>query len=260
MRTLIGLGDDSIVMKLGRSDSITSANPSLGIVGRSSSSDEDLFELVAELRDEAAFEELYRRYARAVYGVVRRVISDRTRTEDVVQEAFTNAWRGAAGYRRERGPARTWLFAIARNAAVDALRTRAAVSHSEIPDLPDGGPGPDERAATAEDAFRVHAAVEGLPDQEREVIELAYFQGLSQSEVAARLGMPLGTVKTRTRRALTDLAEQLADPRDDASGDHELRRGHVRDGVVNAAPSTKSGVRPNPVGNLGKPCLPQCPP
>ena len=106
-----------------------------------------------------------------------------------------------------------WLFAIARNAAVDALPSRAAASHSEVPDLQDDGPGPDERASAAEEAFRVHAAVDGLPDQEREVIELAYFHGLSQSEVAARLGAPLGTVKTRTRRALAHLADHLAEER-----------------------------------------------
>jgi RNA polymerase sigma-70 factor, ECF subfamily len=180
----------------------------LGVVARSSHSDEDLLELMAKRRDEAAFDELYRRYARAVYEVVRRLPGDHARSEDVVQEAFASVWRAAAGYRRERGPAMGWLFAIARNAAVDALRSRAAASHSEVPDLPDDGPGPDERASAAEEAFRVHAAVDGLPDQEREVIELAYFDGLSQSEVAARLGAPLGTVKTRTRRALAHLADR----------------------------------------------------
>ena len=178
-----------------------------------SRSDEDLLELVAERRDEAAFDELYGRYGRAVYAVVVRLIGDRAHSEDVVQQAFTNVWRAAAGYRRERGPATGWLFAIARNAAVDALRSRAAASQWEVPDLPDDGPGPDERASAAEEAFRVHAAVDGLPDHEREVIELAYFDGLSQSEVAARLGAPLGTVKTRTRRALAHLADRLAEER-----------------------------------------------
>ncbi len=182
-------------------------------LGLSSRSDEDLLELVAERRDEAAFDELYRRYGRAVYGVVVRLVGDRAHSEDVVQQAFTNVWRAAAGYRRERGPATGWLFAIARNAAVDALRAREAPSRWEIPDQPDDGPGPDERASAAEDAFRVHAAVDGLPDHEREVIELAYFDGLSQSEVAARLGAPLGTVKTRTRRALAHLANRLAEER-----------------------------------------------
>jgi RNA polymerase sigma-70 factor (ECF subfamily) len=179
----------------------------------SSRSDEDLLELVAERRDEEAFGELYGRYGRAVYAVVVRLIGDRARSEDVAQQAFINVWRAASGYRRERGPATGWLFAIARNAAVDALRAREAPSRWEIPDQPDDGPGPDERASAAEDAFRVHAAVDGLPDHEREVIELAYFDGLSQSEVAARLGAPLGTVKTRTRRALAHLANRLAEER-----------------------------------------------
>jgi RNA polymerase sigma-70 factor (ECF subfamily) len=183
------------------------------VVMRSTPTDEDLLELVAQRRDEAAFDELYRRYARAVYGVVRRRLGDHARSEDVVQEAFTSAWRAAAGYRRERGPATGWLFAIARNAAVDALRSRAPAGDSEVPDLPDDAPGPDGLAAAADDAFRVHAAVDGLPDHEREVIELAYFSGLSQSEVAARLGLPLGTVKTRSHRALARLADRLADER-----------------------------------------------
>jgi RNA polymerase sigma-70 factor (ECF subfamily) len=183
------------------------------VVVRSTPTDEDLLELVAQRRDEAAFDELYRRYARAVYGVVRRRLGDHARSEDVVQEAFTSAWRAAARYRRERGSATSWLFTIARNAAIDALRSRVPAGDSEIPDLPDDSPGPDGLAAAAEDAFRVHAAVDGLPGHEREVIELAYFAGLSQTEVAARLGLPLGTVKTRSHRALARLADRLADER-----------------------------------------------
>src|SRR5262249_4306697 len=93
-------------------------------VARTSLSDEDLLELVATRRDERAFEGLYRRYAKAVYGVGRRLIGDHARSEEVAQEASTNAWRAAARYRRDRGPAAGWLFAIARNAAIDALRSR----------------------------------------------------------------------------------------------------------------------------------------
>jgi len=184
-----------------------------GVTGPCSRSDEDLLELVAERRDEAAFDEFYGRYGRAVYAVVVRLVGDRAGSEDVVQQAFTNIWRAAAGYRRERGPAKSWLFTIARNAALDALRSRESLSRWEVPDLPDDEPGLDERAAAAEGAYRVHVAVDGLPDREREVIELAYFHGLSQSEVAARLGAPLGTIKTRTRRALAHLANRLADER-----------------------------------------------
>lgn len=181
----------------------------LGVVP-SSRSDEDLLELVAQRRDQTAFDELYRRYSRAVYTLVVRLIGDRAGSEDVVQQAFINVWRAAAGYRRERGPAKSWLYTIVRNAAFDAMRSRAASSRWDMPDMPDDGPGPGERVAAAEEAFRVHAAVDRLPEHEREVIELAYFHGFSQSEVAARLGAPLGTIKTRTRRALARLADRLA--------------------------------------------------
>jgi RNA polymerase sigma-70 factor (ECF subfamily) len=179
----------------------------------SSLSDEDLLELVANRRDGEAFEMLYRRYARAVYAVVRRALGDHARSEDVVQEAFTSVWRSAAGYRRERGSATGWLFAIARNASADTLRARNPVAVGDAPDRPDPGPGPDELASSELEAFVVHAAVDSLPDRERDVIELAYFMGLSQSEVAEHLSLPLGTVKTRTRSGLARLSERLSNER-----------------------------------------------
>lgn len=176
-------------------------------------SDEDLLELVAERRDGEAFEVLYRRYSRAVYAVVRRMVGDPGRSEDVVQEAFASVWRAARGYRRERGSGAGWMFAISRNAAADALRARRPVAVGDLPDQADPGLGPEERTAAGLEAFKVHAAVDSLPEREREVIELAYFSGLSQSEVAERLSLPLGTVKTRTRSGLARLAERLADER-----------------------------------------------
>jgi RNA polymerase sigma-70 factor (ECF subfamily) len=176
-------------------------------------SDEDLLERVAQVRDTEAFELLYRRYSRAVYAVVRRMLADHGRSEDVVQEAFASVWRAAAGYRRERGSASGWLFAIARNASADALRGRRTATVAEPPDLPDPSAGPEQRTAAELEAFAVHAAVDSLPDRERAVIELAYFSGLSQSEVAERLSLPLGTVKTRTRSGLARLAERLSPER-----------------------------------------------
>ena len=172
-------------------------------------SDEDLLERVASDRDGAAFDVLYRRYSRAVYSVVWRTVGDRARSEDAAQEAFVNVWRAAKTYRRDRGSAVGWLFAIARNTALDTLRARVPVPGGEVPDSPDPGPDPSESVASEMEAFRVHAAVDALPEREREVIELAYFSGLSQSEVAEKLGLPLGTVKTRTRSALGRLAERL---------------------------------------------------
>jgi RNA polymerase sigma-70 factor, ECF subfamily len=214
VRTPAPLGEDRRAMNPIYELQHASRRAPFGLMKPTLLSDEDLLELVAERRDERAFDELYRRYARAVYGVCRRLIGDHGRSEDVVQEAFTKAWRAAAGYRRDRGTAAGWLFTIARNAALDALRSRVSLSHSEGPDLPDDSPGPDVRAEAAEEAFHVHALVDGLPDHERAVIELAYFEGLSQTEVATRLGMPLGTIKSRTRRALTRLANRLADERE----------------------------------------------
>jgi len=189
------------------------ARATLVTVDMSAATDEDLLELVARRRDADAFEVLYGRYARAVYGVVRRVVGDPGRSEDVVQEAFASVWRAAASYRRERGTAAAWLFAISRNAAADALRARVPAVLADPPDQADPAPGPGETTASTLEAFTVHAAVDALPHREREVIELAYYQGLSQSEVAERLSLPLGTVKTRTRSGLSRLAERLADQR-----------------------------------------------
>jgi RNA polymerase sigma-70 factor, ECF subfamily len=192
---------------------VRSRPATLVAVDFSTLSDEDLLELVAGHRDGEAFEVLYQRYSRAVFAVVRRMVSDRGRSEDVVQEAFASVWRAAAGYKRERGSAAAWTFAISRNAAADALRARTAVAVGELPDHADPSAGPDEQTAAGLEAFAVHAAVDALPEREREVIELAYFEGLSQSEVAGRLSLPLGTVKTRTRSGLARLAARLADQR-----------------------------------------------
>ncbi len=176
-------------------------------------SDEDLLERIARDRDAGAFETLYQRYSRAVYSVVRRSLSDHGRSEDVVQEAFASVWRAASGYRRERGSASGWLFAIARNASADALRARRTTTVAEAPDQADPADGPEQQTAAELQAFTVHAAVDALPERERAVIELAYFSGLSQSEVADKLSLPLGTVKTRTRSGLARLAERLSQER-----------------------------------------------
>ena len=172
-------------------------------------SDEVLLEQVALSRDAEAFETLYRRYSRAVYSLVQRVLRDHHAADDASQEAFAAVWRAARGYRRERGAASAWLFAIARNAAVDAARARVPLVVGEAPDVPDQGPLPETMAIAEMEAFEVHVAVDSLPDRERDVIELAYYSELSQTEIADRLSLPLGTVKTRTRTALGRLAGVL---------------------------------------------------
>jgi RNA polymerase sigma-70 factor (ECF subfamily) len=158
--------------------------------------------------DEGAFEELYRRYSRSVFGFALRRLGDRGRAEDAVQETFAAIWRSAGTYRPERGCGATWLYTVARNAIVDRARARTEPA-AEAPDEPSGEAGPAERAESEWVSWRVHRALEVLPESEREVIELAYWGGLSQSEVASRLGIPLGTVKTRTRSGLGRLAEVL---------------------------------------------------
>ena len=169
--------------------------------------DEDLMARVAG-GDRDAFGDLYRRYARAVLGLALRRLGDRGRAEDAVQEAFASIWRSARSYRRERGPVAPWLYTVARNAIAD--RGRARVEPPVEPtDTPSDSLGPPDRAEQAWVAWRVHRALEELPETERSVLELAYWSGLSQSEISDFLGVPLGTVKTRTRSGLRRLADEL---------------------------------------------------
>jgi RNA polymerase sigma-70 factor, ECF subfamily len=177
------------------------------VAGRVAPTDGELIQRVAE-RDAGAFELLYRRYARPVFGLALRRLGDRTRAEDAVQETFAALWRSARTYRPERGPGAPWLYAVARNAIVDRARNRTDAP-AEVPDTPSLELGPAERAEASFVSWRVHRALEGLPQSERDVIELAYWGGLSQSEVASFLGIPLGTVKTRTRSGLGRLATML---------------------------------------------------
>jgi RNA polymerase sigma-70 factor (ECF subfamily) len=158
--------------------------------------------------DRSAFEILYRRYARPVFGLALRRLGDHGRAEDAVQETFASVWRAARSYRPERGPGGPWLYAVARNAITDRSRARSEPA-VEAPEQESHDPGPPERAEANWTAWRVHRALEELSQNERSVIELAYWGGLSQSEVAEYLGIPLGTVKTRTRAALARLADVL---------------------------------------------------
>ena len=141
------------------------------------------------------FDELYRRYSRAVYSLVLRVVRDAALGEDVVQETFAAVWRAARSYRRRARERHRVAFHDRSLAAVDAVRSRRATVVGDPPDMPDSGPGPEDQTVAELEAFRVHAAVDELPEREREVIELAYFHGLSQSQVAQRLELPLGTVR-----------------------------------------------------------------
>ncbi len=183
--------------------------PALAEVPEEDASDEALLLRVAD-SDRIAFEILYHRYVRSIFGLAMRKLRDRAQAEEVAQEALTAVWRSAESYRPERGSAGGWIYTVARNATVDRMRRNGRVDTvSELPELESSERGPYEHAAQADTAWRVHQALEDLTPNEREVIELAYWSGLSQSEVASYLGQPLGTIKTRTRHALARLAAVL---------------------------------------------------
>jgi RNA polymerase sigma-70 factor, ECF subfamily len=146
-------------------------------------------------RDREAYEVLYRRYARPVYGLALRRLRDHERAEDATRQAFAAVWRSASAYVPERGDGVRWLFTVARDVIAGHARRASAESPAE-----DGWPD-----------FRVHAAVAELPERERVPLELAYWGGRSRNEIAELLGLPLDTVETRTRSALTRLAVWLED-------------------------------------------------
>ncbi len=176
-------------------------------VGHAELTDGELIERVGG-GDREAFDELYRRYTRPVLGLALRRLGDRGRAEDALQEAFAAIWRSAASYDPARGQGGAWLYTVARNAIVDGARKRPEPP-MQAPEEPSPEGGPDERAEASWLTWRVHRAIELLPEHERPVIELAYWGGLSQSEISAFLDVPLGTVKTRTRSALARLADLL---------------------------------------------------
>jgi RNA polymerase sigma-70 factor (ECF subfamily) len=160
--------------------------------------------------DERAFARLCDLFAGPVLGEALRHLGDRAAAEDVTQEVFLRIWKGARSFDPERGRAEAWIATIARNAARDALRRRRTTTVvEETSEQRDPDADPPTEVADAAEALVLQAAVASLAPNLREVIELAYWQGLSQTEIAERLGLPLGTVKTRTRRGLTLLSEAL---------------------------------------------------
>ena len=167
-------------------------------------------------RDSAALADLYDRYARSVYSLACRILTDRTEAEDVVQEVFSQAWRQADAYDARRAPVAGWLLMMTRTRAIDRLRARSGrvqmvQALPTLPDPPDQHEGPEALAIGEQEAARVRAALDTLTESQRSAIELAYYEGLSQSDIAARLREPLGTVKTRIRTGLLKLRSALRD-------------------------------------------------
>ncbi len=171
--------------------------------------------LIARLArgDESALAELYDRYGAPAYRLALRILRDASLAEDAVQDAFLGAWRTAAAFDPRRGSASTWLLTLVHRRAVDVVRREQRRRTEPIDDAPiASGDETDEAVVVLDERRRVQAALEVLTPNEREAIELAYYGGLSQSEVAERLGVPLGTVKSRMFAGLARLRDALAEP------------------------------------------------
>lgn len=173
-------------------------------------SDEALVALVAR-SDDAALAELYDRYGRLAYGLAHRVLRDASLAEDAVQDAFLAIWRTASRFNAERAPARAWIMTLVHRRAVDLVRHHERRRTDPLPLQYEetGDAGADETVWLRLQRDGVRDALRQLPDQQREAIELAYFGGFTQTELAERLGQPLGTIKSRMFSGLARLRELL---------------------------------------------------
>lgn len=183
-------------------------------------SDAQLIQRIAN-GDHGAGGTLYRRFARPFFGMAKNRLGDAGLAEDAVQETFVSVWRSAPTYRPERASGAAWLYAVARNRITDAARRIGKHQSRETPSayangngngsdpFHSNGHGPEEEAEAAWLATTVHDALAKLPERERAVVELAYWGGLSHSEIADYLDIPLGTVKTRGRSGLIRLGALL---------------------------------------------------
>lgn len=165
--------------------------------------------------DETALGALYDQWSRALYSLVLHLLQDPDEAEDVVEETFWQAWRKASSYEPSRGAVSTWLLTIGRRRALDRLRARKRNREdlnggNVFADHPSSDPDPYQDVEGADVRESVRAALNALPEEQRQPLELGYFNGLSQAEIAEETGEPLGTVKTRMRLALQKLREPLA--------------------------------------------------
>ena len=177
--------------------------------------DEELMELV-DAGDARAFEVVFDRHAGAGYSLALRMCGRRALAEDIVQDAFLSLWRSGSGYDRTRGSVRSWVLSAVHNRAVDALRRTGAKAGRDVSDegiaerLP-ARDATDAEVERREESRRVRGALDELPPDQRQVIELAYFGGLSHSQIAEMLDLPPGTVKGRMRLGLTKMRSSLSE-------------------------------------------------
>jgi RNA polymerase sigma-70 factor, ECF subfamily len=175
--------------------------------------DEDLMQLVRR-GDARAFEVIYERHSQAAFSLAYRMAGTRGVAEDVVQDAFLNIWRSGARYERTRGSVRTWVLGIVHHRAIDALRRsfvheRRRASDEGIEERLETGERTDVEVARREESHTVRAALDHLPSEQSQVIELAYFGGFTHTEIATMLDTPVGTVKGRMRLGLEKMRHAL---------------------------------------------------
>ena len=177
--------------------------------------DEELMAHV-DRKESLAFEILYDRHGGAAYSLAYRIVGDRNAAEDVAQEAFLSIWRSNARFDRARGSVRSWVLSVVRNRAIDALRRGGGAPKLDHDDdaVLEARPGEElteEEALRRETSRELRGALDSLPDDQSQVIQLAYFGGFSHSEIAEMLSMPLGTVKGRMRLGLEKIRAQIAE-------------------------------------------------
>jgi len=167
--------------------------------------------------DETALGALYDRWMRSLYSLVFHLLKDANDAEDVVEETFWQAWRKASSYEPSRGAVSTWLLTIGRRRALDRLRAKGrrreqslSGDSNVLADVPSPAPDPLQAVEGSERRRHLLTALNALPEEQRQVLDLGYFQGLSQTEIAEATGQPLGTVKTRMRLAMQKLREPLS--------------------------------------------------
>jgi RNA polymerase sigma-70 factor (ECF subfamily) len=178
--------------------------------GENPSLDSDLINSVAH-GDEAALGELYDRYAGLVYSVALRVLRDTAAAEEILQDIFFQLWQKASQFDASRGAMASWLVVMARNRSISRLRRKSSIEETNVEDIVVAKPYRIENSLMQSEMLaKVRGAMDGLPAAQRNAVELAYFEGLTHSEIAERTGEPLGTIKTRLRSAVETLRMKFA--------------------------------------------------